>query len=152
MANTKKDAAIIKALRALSNALNSYQQAKSVQSVPAEYQKIFSDVVELHIALRDSLIQRFEFCVDLLWKYAKKYLENTEQVTLEVKTPRSTIRALCTARLISESQAEQALEMIRHRNMTSHIYREEIAEIIAQQIPAHYDLMSHIVQVIEHRV
>lgn len=144
-----KKVAIVKALEKLNDALNSYKYSLEVTSIPADYKKMFVDVEELQISLRDSLIQRFEFCVDLVWKYAKEYLENVEQVTLEVKTPRGTIRALCAARLISEPETEQALEMIKHRNMTSHIYHEEVAQIISKQIPVYYTLMMHIVQAID---
>ena len=35
----------------------------------------FMNDEDLEESLRDSLIQRFEFCTDLFWKYLKKYLE-----------------------------------------------------------------------------
>jgi len=37
--------------------------------------------------LRDSIIQRFEYCVDLIWKVLKVYLEEFEKVTLETTSP-----------------------------------------------------------------
>lgn len=45
-----------------------------------------SNNVELHKALRDSCIQRFEFCVELAWKTAVKALG------LQIKAPNPAIR------------------------------------------------------------
>lgn len=47
---------------------------------------------ELILALRDSTIQRFELCIDLLWKVLKKYLENIEKISLTSYSPKGVIR------------------------------------------------------------
>ena len=75
----------------------------------------------------------------------KNYLENVEKITLEIRSPRSTFRALCNAKIITEKEAETAMDMIVHRNMTTHIYKEETAEIISSLIPSYYELMESIV-------
>ena len=42
--------------------------------------------------------------------------------------------------------------MIKNRNETSHIYREEIAEHIAARVPAFFDLMQEMQRRIEMKV
>lgn len=108
-------------------------------------QKIIFNYEDVLNGLRDSLIQRFEYSVDTLWKYLKDYLENSQGILLEVKSPRSVIRATGNARLISEEDVELAMTMIDSRNRTSHIYKEEIAQEIANQIHSYYKLMRKIV-------
>ncbi len=95
--------------------------------------------------MRDSLIQRFEYCVDTLWKYLKDYLETVVGTDLEIKGPRPVIRATGNARLMSEEDVELAMLMIDSRNRTSHIYKEEIAQEIAHKIHEYYKLMRKIV-------
>lgn len=96
---------------------------------------------ELIEALRDSEIQRFEFCVDLFWKYIKKYLEYSLKKPTEINTPRNVILSACKAEIISELDASKIIDMIKDRNQTSHIYREEIAEELIKKIPEYYKLI-----------
>ena len=98
------------------------------------------------LAFRDSLIQRFEYCVDLAWKYLKEYLESELQVVPQLVSPKHVIRASAKAAMISEKEAEAFMEMIEARNKTSHIYREEIAEMLRDAIPAYYEAMWRVVQ------
>lgn len=91
-------------------------------------------------AFRESMIQRFEFSTELFWKYIKICLELAEAPS-EYIAPTPVIRAAYTVGLLSEQEAEEALEMIKDRNRTSHIYKEEIAEDLTRKIPQHYKLM-----------
>ena len=100
---------------------------------------------EEYRGLRDSMIQRFEYCVDLFWKYLKKDLE-VKQLMPEIKAPAEVVRKSYAAGLITESEAETILLMIKDRNMTSHVYIEEIAEDLAKKIPNHYAIMHTIIQ------
>ncbi len=78
--------------------------------------------------IRDSVIQRFEFCVELSWKSAKKILQ------LTASTPRTVIRDLAQEKLISDP--EKWFQFLEARNLSSHTYQEELAEkvyTIAQQ-------------------
>ena len=54
-----------------------------------------------------------------------------------------------TARLLSEDEVRNFLEMIDARNTTSHTYREEFANLLYKQIPAHYHLMQALVDRIQ---
>ena len=97
---------------------------------------------------RDSVIQRFEYSVDLFWKYIKKYLEEAH-VLSGIKIPGEVIRTAYSLEIISEEEAKTILEMIKSRNLTSHMYVEEIAEELATEIPQYYKTLSTITQRLE---
>lgn len=88
--------------------------------------------------LLDGTIQRFEFCVELGWKLLKEYLEY-EKIG-EFNSPRSTVKECFSIGLIED--AEQWLDMLDDRNLTSHTYDEEIAkEIYRNIITKYYDIL-----------
>jgi len=95
---------------------------------------------ELYLTFRDSAIKRFELSVDTLWKYTKLYL-NIKKGAIQ-NSPKSVFKESLRCNLISESETKSALEMIDARNMTSHIYKEEVAQEIISKIPGYYKLMS----------
>lgn len=97
---------------------------------------------QVYRAFRESMIQRFEFCTELFWKYVKMYTELIAEQTTEYNAPAPVIRAAFSAGVLNEQEAEHALEMIKDRNRTSHIYKEEIAEELTVTIPTHAALMN----------
>jgi len=107
---------------------------------------------ELSVALRDSMIQRFEYCTDLFWKVLKIYLENIEKISVETFSPRGVLRDAVTARLLTENEGNVSIAMIESRNRTSHIYHQEMAEIIATKVPGYYQFMKKIIDRIEHKL
>jgi hypothetical protein len=63
--------------------------------------KTFKEAIELleephpekyHISLSDSLIQRFEYNVDIFWKFIKLYLQEHEKIDLQSASPRGVLR------------------------------------------------------------
>ncbi len=107
---------------------------------------------QLMEATRDSMIQRFEYCTDLLWKLFKIYLEEVEKIALTSTSPRGIIRESVSIRAIPEKEGNEAMEMITRRNETSHIYHEEIAEAIASEVPFFYELMSNMVKMVQNKI
>jgi nucleotidyltransferase substrate binding protein (TIGR01987 family) len=105
---------------------------------------------QVYRAFRESMIQRFEFCAELFWKYVKLYIEMVAE-PVEYNSPVPVIRTAFTVGILNEQEAEQALEMIKDRNRTSHIYREEIAEELTQKIPQHHQLMNTIALRLSHK-
>lgn len=90
--------------------------------------------------LLDGTIQRFEFCVELGWKMLKEYLEY-EKIG-EFNSPRSVIKECFQIGLIEN--AEQWLDMLDDRNLTSHTYDEEIAkEIYRNIITKYYNILTN---------
>lgn len=92
---------------------------------------------------RDSIIQRFEYSVDLFWKYLKKYLEDAHVLT-DIKIPGEVIRSAKSNGLISTEEAEIILTMLKSRNMTSHIYVEEFADYLAKEIPRYHATLKNV--------
>lgn len=131
--------------KSLNNALIRLEEA--INNLKQFDEKSNSKIVDfmendnLRRSLRDSLIQRFEFTVDLFWKYLKKVLEFQLKEPLELNSPRSTIESACKVKMITEKDAEEIIEMIKCRNKTSHIYLEEISDTISKQVPRYYAIM-----------
>ncbi|OIO67329.1 MAG: nucleotidyltransferase [Zetaproteobacteria bacterium CG_4_9_14_3_um_filter_49_83] len=73
--------------------------------------------------IRDSVIQRFEFCWELAWKTLRLKLE-AEGVL--VNTPRETWQQALQAGLIQDGNAWT--EAQKKRNLTSHTYDEKLAD------------------------
>ncbi len=94
---------------------------------------------------RDSLIQRFEYSYELFWKFLKKYAEH-QFITLESTSPRGIIRICVQSGILTEEQGSFAAEMHEYRNKTSHMYREEIADIISEHVPEFYTFMRTVSQ------
>lgn len=70
--------------------------------------------------VRDASIQRFEFCVDLAWKTAKKMLGTSSSA------PKLVIREMADNGLID--QPEEWFAFLEARNLSSHTYKEALAE------------------------
>lgn len=72
--------------------------------------------------LRDSVIQRFEFCFELAWKAMKLWLAARQ---LDVRNPRDALKEAHTQGLIGDGHRWS--ELHRYRNLTVHTYRLETA-------------------------
>jgi nucleotidyltransferase substrate binding protein (TIGR01987 family) len=88
--------------------------------------------------VRDSVIQRFEFTVELSWKVLHKQLKASG--ISEALSPKNIFRE--GARLGMVSDAEAWIRFVDARNLSSHTYKESLAEQVyaaAQAIPAFAD-------------
>ena len=88
--------------------------SKALNALELAQQEPKSDIA------RDATIQRFEFCVELAWKSAKKIMGTSSTA------PKVVIREMAQNKLISD--VEFWLKAIDQRNLSSHTYREELAE------------------------
>ena len=84
--------------------------------------------------MRDSIIQRFEFCTELSWKLMKRYFD--ENKLNEVFSPRSIVKEAYKQRLIEDG--EIWLDILDDRNLTSHTYDENTANRIRDNIINNY--------------
>jgi nucleotidyltransferase substrate binding protein (TIGR01987 family) len=82
--------------------------------------------------IRDSVIQRFEFTHELAWKMLRLRLENEGIV---VRTPRETMQEALQAGIIADGNLWSDLQKMR--NLTSHTYREQLAEDVYDFSVAH---------------
>jgi nucleotidyltransferase substrate binding protein (TIGR01987 family) len=70
--------------------------------------------------IRDSVIQRFEFCFELAWKSSKKVMGS------QSIAPKVVIREMAAQNLISDPQVW--FDYLEGRNLSSHTYKEDLAE------------------------
>lgn len=84
--------------------------------------------------VRDGVIQRFELTYELAWKAAKEML--AQSGTMDVNSPKAVMREAYAQRMIVDEAIW--LQMISDRNLTSHVYKEELADEIAVRISKQY--------------
>lgn len=89
---------------------------------------------EANDLLRDGLIQRFEFTFELSWKTLKVYFEDEGLIGLN--SPKAVLREAFSAGIIKND--ELWLRMLNDRNLTSHIYSEQVAIEICDNIKEKY--------------
>lgn len=82
---------------------------------------------------RDSTIQRFEFCYELIWKNLKRILEIEG---FNPKSPRETFEFAYKSDIIENE--ELWLNMIRDRNITTHVYDQDEIDRIYNNIVKNY--------------
>ncbi len=82
---------------------------------------------------RDAAIQRFEYSFEAVWKAVQLYL--AEREALPIGSPKGCIRASHEVGLLSESEAEIALQMAEARNLTAHTYDEGVAHHLYKNLP-----------------
>jgi nucleotidyltransferase substrate binding protein (TIGR01987 family) len=105
---------------------------------------------DLSVVERDAAIQRFEYTFEAIWKTAQMFLSEVEGVT--ANSPKSAVRACWQAGLLSEENAQQALQMCETRNMTVHTYNETLALSVYRQIHAYADLLDIWLRAMEKKV
>ena len=112
------------------NKLDNFQKAiLRLQEAVEEY-----STHQTNDVLRDGLIQRFEFTYELAWKATKAVLEDLGIV--DIRSPKTTFKEAFSQGLIQKET--NWLMMLKDRNMTTHVYKEEIADEIAQRIISDY--------------
>jgi len=96
----------------------------------------FDEVLQLPLdemgTVRDSAIQRFEFCVDLSWKTLKTILLTKHGI--ECASPKSCLREAFSVGLITDDDPFW-LQMIELRNLSAHTYDEAVAEQLYAELP-----------------
>lgn len=86
--------------------------------------------------MRDSVIQRFEFCYELAWKTMKLWLA---QKDIEVLNAKDTLKEALVQALITDGNGWS--EMHRMRNLTSHTYDEALAAEVYNFIRTHAEVL-----------
>lgn len=100
-----------------------------LEEAVADYRNIPNDTV------RDGMIQRFEFTFELGWKALKEYMVDAG-VQNTMPFPKQVLREAYAASLINAEDVW--LDMLNARNITSHIYDNHTAGIIAGKIKNTY--------------
>jgi nucleotidyltransferase substrate binding protein (TIGR01987 family) len=138
---------LVQALMTLQKSIENFKKIEQSKESISSYIS-YDDAYRM---ARDSMVQRFEYCTDLFWKYLKKKSEAVTGSQFEFAAPTPVVRHAYSIGLISEDEAHNALEMIKDRNLTSHIYKEEIAEQLSAIIPDYCVATQKIVQRLTNR-
>lgn len=110
-----------KAIETLGDALNEYQKDKTNSYV------------------RDSCIQRFEYCYDLSTKMTRRFLSNISEIAEDIQNKHfQDIIRLAYTRGILKNSWDVWKEYRDNRNATSHGYDEKRATQIVEKIPLFY--------------
>lgn len=96
--------------------------------------------------VRDSSIIRFQFVFDLCWKVMK---DEVNKQGVECYSPRECIKSSFTAGLIGYD--ENWLKMIDDRNNIAHLYNEEIARQVFQNLTIYRDLFIMLIKKISEK-
>lgn len=120
------------------------EKIKDLENAVSRLDETIKDSKKIELStLKDGVIQRFEFTLELSWKILKTYLVN-EGIDC-VNTPKSVVREAYKAGIIKNG--EIWIEMIDDRNLTSHIYSQSMADDIYLRITKKYfkelDLLFH---------
>ncbi|HBY05380.1 MAG: Nucleotidyltransferase substrate binding protein, HI0074 family [candidate division TM6 bacterium GW2011_GWE2_42_60] len=116
----------------------------TLQESVADKKKSESYDEKLYRQYRDSLIQRFEYSTDLLWKVLRTYMQEVYGAN-PLPAPKPVFKEAFALGLLNENEAKIFFEMIDARNITSHMYQEEFADILSTKIPAFYEQMALLV-------
>lgn len=82
--------------------------------------------------LRDGVIQRFEYTMDLAWKFMQRYLKTDLQVDESVmRSKKDLFRESARLKIIDD--AERWIAHYEARNYTSHTYNRELANSVYAQ-------------------
>lgn len=127
------------ALITLKKAIDDMQKVDDFAKLTNEYPE------NIYKTFRDSLIQRFEYTFDLAWKYVSEFLES-EGKKIDLKTPKNIFRECLAANLLSSDEVRLGIQMVDHRNLTTHGYDELLIESISKQIPEYYKLLEKLLE------
>ena len=98
--------------------------------------------------MRDSAIQRFEFCFELAWKTLKICL--FEYYHRDCISPKQCFREAYSAGLIKYNN--KWMEIADMRNQTAHVYNEKMAQKIYDKLPGALKLFEELIFNIEQKL
>jgi hypothetical protein len=93
----------------------------------------------LSTAERDGAILRLVYTFEAIWKAAALLLEDREGIA--VGSPKATVRAARRVGLLGDEDAEDALRIAEDRNLTVHMYKEDVGEAIAARLATHAEVL-----------
>lgn len=110
------------------NSLNRLEEALEITKSEEDLQKIR--------LCKDATIQRFEFTVELFWKFLKKALYSQG---IESYAPKDVLRKAYACHMIMNEQ--MWIQMMEDRNRSSHVYQQSVADDIFARVDGYLTLM-----------
>lgn len=107
---------------------------KALRSLEESYAKFRANKESYYYKeLRDSVIKRFEYTIDYLWKTLKLYLEKKHQI-ITAESPKKIFDQTHKAGIVNDTELIIFRDMIQDRNNTSHMYQEDLSEGLVQDM------------------
>ena len=108
--------------------------SNKVENLRKAVERLSEGILELQAnqssIVRDGVIQRFEFTTELAWKATREYL--MDQGFVDINSPKLVMKEAFSFGLITDDNIW--IQILNDRNLTSHIYKEEIADEICERI------------------
>ena len=99
-------------------------------------ERVVDKPVDLERTYVDSTIQRFEFTIELFWKFLKAVLENQG---MDAPFPKIVFQESFRGHFIEDEKIW--LQMLRDRNNISYTYEEELADKIYKNINTYVPIL-----------
>lgn len=96
------------------------------------------------VVLRDAIILRFQYSIEMAWKTSKKILESQGVLT---DSPKNVMRELAKMNLIED--AEPWIDFINARNLIVHTYNESTAQEVFSKVPLFVELAEKLLAAIK---
>lgn len=125
-------------LAQLDEAAKNFEDSLSLKL--SEYSEIAAD------SIRSGQVQKFEFCIELLWKSVKVYLFEINGI--DAKSPKLVVKEYFNLGLCSYKEYETIMEMLDDRNILSHIYKKEQFEDIYTRIITTLSIFKSVIEVL----
>jgi nucleotidyltransferase substrate binding protein (TIGR01987 family) len=118
----------------LEKALKNFQSSLEIEK------KDLSD--EIVDTINSGQIQKFEFCIEILWKIIKLFISINDGI--DVNSPKKAIKEFFNIGYIDYEKYELLLQMIDDRNYLSHIYKQELFAEILEKLPVYLNVMLYV--------
>lgn len=96
--------------------------------------------------IKNGRIQKFEYCAELAWKISKMHLELFEGIMSN--SPKGVYKTMFQSDLISEEEYSALFKTIEDRNLLSHIYKEEMYQLVYLNIQEHLKAFKALLRVL----
>jgi nucleotidyltransferase substrate binding protein (TIGR01987 family) len=120
----------------LINALN------ALQKIVRKDLSVLSLDEDLIDSIKNGIAHKFEYSVELFWKYSKDFLQKVEGI--EANSPKKVLKSLYLTKNIDDSTCSTLLKMIDDRNILTHVYDEIQFNAILNRISNYLQIMSDI--------
>ncbi len=127
-------------LQTATDALGAFEKSLDIAGTPTEQERGYA-------------ILSFALALETVWKAARAVLTDvTGRERPELGGPKSIVRECRVAGLLSDEDAELAMEALDDRNRLIHTYRETIAAKLHANLPGYRGLLRRWLKALEHAV
>lgn len=96
--------------------------------------------------IKNGKIQKFEYCTELAWKVSKMYLQlKTGEIEI---SPKQVYKTMFLTKLIDENLYKSLFLSIEDRNKLSHIYKEEMYDVVYINLVSHLNAFKTLIEVL----